>query len=369
MTDIEALAIAKEESMTPGNITYRCVADIAARPIRWLWPGKIARGKLVLIAGNPGFGKSQITLSLAAIVSTGGQWPVDRAPCEVGSVLIISAEDTPEDTIKPRLMAAGADVSRCYVLDGVTDIDEAGRLFRRSFNLRRDIDGLSQILRQIGDVALVIIDPISAYMAGADANNNAEVRGALSPLADIADQNGTAIVAISHLNKGGSSTDPVTRVTGSLAFVAAARMSYVVAADPEDDSRRLFLPIKNNLGPDSEGLAYRVEGCAVEGIDTSRISWGSGPVTITAYDALNKPLHDEHSSIGEVTDWLKGFLKDGPAVKRDIFAEGKKNGFSERTMHRARERLGLIVEAKGWGKDKSSTWQLPARSAQYRGEF
>ncbi len=113
-----------------------------------------------MLAGNPGLGKSQVTASMAAIVTTGGTWPVDRTHCERGNVVILSAEDDPADTIRPRLEAADADLSRVIILDGIVrHADGSGR----AISLASDLDRLGATLAEIGDVALVVIDPITAY--------------------------------------------------------------------------------------------------------------------------------------------------------------------------------------------------------------
>lgn len=347
-----------EAPVSDTGISYRRISDIKAQPIQWLWPYKIARGKLTLIAGNPGLGKSQVTVSLAAVVSTGGRWPVDRTSCEPGKVIFLSAEDAPEDTLKPRLMAAGADVTNCYILDAVMDIDEDGKPSRRAFTFRKDMDRLSTVLDEIEDVSLVIIDPISAYLSGTDSHNNAEVRAALAPLSDLAADHNCAFVVVSHLNKGGG-TDPLSRVTGSLAFVAAARMSYIVTADHDDESRRLFLPLKNNLAECHTGLAYRVEGCTTNEIETSRISWEAEAVAITADEAMNTLPDDERTETDEAADFLKDLLSQGPVKAADAKKQAKAIGIGDKALRRARDRLGIkprkLNFSSGW------SWQLPPK--------
>src|SRR5262249_13584096 len=162
----------------------------------WLWPGRIACGKVTMLAGHPGLGKSQVALSIAAIVSTGGRWPVDGACAECGSVVIMSAEDDPEDTIRPRLDAAGADLARCHVIDAVRRRDDTGRETRRGFSILEDVPRLAAALVGFGDTALVVIDPITAYLGATDSHCNAEVRAALAPLADLAAQHRVAVLAI-----------------------------------------------------------------------------------------------------------------------------------------------------------------------------
>jgi putative DNA primase/helicase len=128
--------------------------------------------------------------------------------------------------------------------------------------LQRDLEALSVKLADLGDVAAVVIDPITAYLGEVDSHRNGEVRALLAPLSDLAAQHGTAIIGVSHLNKS-AGTEALMRVTGSLAFVAATRAAYLVAQDPENPSRRFFLRMKNNLGPESAGLAFSIDAATV----------------------------------------------------------------------------------------------------------
>src|SRR5262249_30786898 len=158
-----------------------------------------------------------------AIVTTGGRWPVDRSLCTPGDVVFLSAEDDPADTLRPRLEAAGANLHRVHVLDRVIlGYTGGGHQQNRAFTLQQDLEALSVKLAELGDVAAVIIDPITAYLGEVDSHRNAEVRALLAPLSELAAQHNTAIIGVSHLNKSAGS-EALMRVTGSLAFVAAAR--------------------------------------------------------------------------------------------------------------------------------------------------
>lgn len=331
---------------------FRRVADVQARPIRWLWPGRIAQGKVSIIAGNPGLGKSQVTVGMAATVSTGGLWPVDGKCCEVGNVIILSAEDDPSDTIRPRLEAAGADLSRVYILDSVLDGPlVGGGKTPRAFNLKTDINHLGSMLKEIGGAALVIIDPVTAYLGTTDSHKNAEIRALLSPLAELAGQYGAAVVAVSHFNKN-ANTEALMRVTGSLAFVAAARAAYVVARDPENEARRLFLPLKNNLGNDQSGLAFTVEAVQVESaigmIGTSRVVWESSAVTVTAEEAMRPQVNnEERSDLDDAKDFLRGLLADGAVSSKQIRKDADGAGHNWRTIQRAQKDLGVIAFKDG----------------------
>ncbi len=350
-----------------GRIAYRRVSDIKAKPIRWLWQGRIARGKVSMLAGNPGLGKSQVTVSMATVVSTGGTWPVDRTRCERGNVIFLSAEDDPADTIRPRLEAAGADLSRVFILDAVIESYRAdGGEVVRAFNLNTDLVRLGTMLEEIGGAALIVIDPITAYLGEADSHKNAEIRALLSPLSDLAAKHGTAVVCVSHLNKGGGS-EALMRVTGSMAFVAAARAAFIVAKDQENETRRLFLPLKNNIGNDQTGLAFTLQSAQVESpaglIDTSRVIWETNAVTVTADEAMivqGDP--EERSALEEAKDFLQGLLADGAIAAKRVYAEARGAGYAERTMRRAQKALG--VEAFKDGLKAGWSWRLPPKMAK-----
>ncbi len=350
-----------------GSLTTRCLSDIEAKPVRWLWPGRIARGKLTIIAGNPGLGKSQITASIAAVVTKGGRWPVDGEQCRSGVVLFLSAEDDPADTLRPRLEAAGADLSRVHAVDGViVRYTGDGNQSKRSFSLQVDIEALGSKLAELGDVACVVIDPISAYLGDTDSHKNAEVRGLLAPLSELAARHDTAILGVSHLNKT-AGMQALMRVTGSLAFVAAARAAYLVTADPHDKSRRLLLPMKNNLGPDATGLGFRIEGATISSptglLATSHVVWEPEPVSMTADEVMQaESMSSVTSAMDGAIEWLREILADGPMAASEVFDRSKAEGISKRTLQRASKALDVRKEklamVAGW------SWSLPAKVAK-----
>lgn len=264
------------------------VSDVQAEPIRWLWRGKLALGKVSLLAGDPGLGKSLVSLAVAAAVTRGAPWPVNGTRAPEGEVVLLSAEDDVADTIRPRLEAAGADVGRVHVLTMVRDLDPDGRPFSRGFSLRRDLKLLDASLAERPSVRLVAVDPISAYLGDIDSHNNADVRGLLAPLAELAARHRVAVLCVSHLNKGGGPA--MYRTNGSLAFVAAARAAFMVTRDQADPARRLMLPLKNNLAPDVDGLAYSVQTAENE---APVVVWEPEAVTVTAEEALAPAGTDE----------------------------------------------------------------------------
>ncbi len=354
-------------SASAGSLTTRRLADIQARPVCWLWPGRIARGKLTIIAGNPGLGKSQVTASIAAVVTTCGRWPVDRQQCKIGNVLFLSAEDDAADTLRPRLEAAGADLRLVHVVEGVVaGYTQDGSRKDRTFSLEKDLQALESKLAELRDVATVVIDPISAYLGDVDSHKNADVRSLLAPLSELAARHNTAIIGISHLNKAGGA-QALMRVTGSLAFVAAARAAYLVTADLQDKMRRLFLPMKNNLGPDAAGLAFRIEPATLSSpagaLETSRVSWESEPVPITADEAMQAEQHPGSTNALEAAeDWLRETLANGPVAVLGVVDAARADGIAEKTLRRASKALRIQ-------KDKESMeggwwWSLPPKMAK-----
>lgn len=360
--EVLALPVVVEQAR-PLPVASRCLADVTAERVRWLWPGRIARGKVTVLAGHPGLGKSQVTASLAAILTTGGLWPVDRTRAERGAVVILSAEDDAADTILPRMLAAGADVRRVHVLDAVHAADASGKPCERAFDLTRDVGALAALLDDIGDVALVVIDPITAYLGAVDSHRNAEVRAVLAPLSDLAARYGVAVLGVSHLSKGGGN-DALLRVTGSLAFVAAARAAWLVAKDPDDPARRLFLPMKNNIGPDAAGLSFRIESATVaDGIATSCVAWNADPVSLTASEALSADGRqgdaDDAPQRAEAEQWLLDALAVGPVVVEELKRRARADGVAWRTVERAKKALGVPARKHGFGAEGRWALELP----------
>jgi hypothetical protein len=328
-----------------------CLADVKPQPISWLWREKIALGKVSMFAGDPGLGKSMLTTAMAAHVTTGSPWPVEASPCPQGDVIMLSAEDDPADTIRPRLDAAGADVRRVYQLTAIRD--EEGE---HMFSLDRDLEALEILLNRLPECRLVTVDPISAYMGGTDSHKNADVRCTLAPLQELASRHKVAIVTITHLNKGGSS-NAMYRATGSLAFIAAARAAFAVTKDRDDSTRRLVLPVKNNLGNDHTGLAYRI-ATAENGAPV--ITWEPNPVEISADEALDTISQDDHSEREEAAEWLRDTLTDGPVLTSEIQKLAKQVGHAWRTVRRAKDRIGAQAVKQGFsGK---WVWELPKMS-------
>lgn len=338
-----------------GKAIVSCFADIQPEPISWLWEGRIALGKLTLVAGDPGLGKNLLTATLAAHVSKGYPWPIDGSTPPIGDVVLLSAEDDPADTIRPRLDAAGADCSRIHILQAVQETDTGGVETKRTFSLKSDIKVLEELLPTLPDCRLLVIDPISAYLDGTESHNNSDMRGLLAPLAGLAGHHKIAVVLIQHLNKGSGSNNALYRPMGSVAFIAAARAAYIVTKDKDNPERRLVMPAKNNLAKDSTGLAYSVI-TAENGAPV--IAWESEPVTITADEALALPDNTEEKT---ETDWAVIFLGDllsgGPVPADEVHKVARRDGITKKPLRRAQERLG--IKPKKLGFVDGWMWALP----------
>lgn len=334
------------------EIELVCLEDVQTKPVSWLWKKRIARGKLTVIAGNPGLGKSQLTAAMSATVTTGGLWPDGSDTPGAGNVFILSAEDDAADTIKPRILAAGADVTKCHVLSAVKIKSNSGEGKSRHFDLTQDVKRLGAAIGQIGNVHLVIIDPVSAYLGGVDSNNNSDIRGVLAPLSDMAAEYDVAVILITHLNKS-KDQDLMARVIGSMGMIAAARAGYVVSKDEADPSIRHFLPIKNNIGNDSDGFSFHIEGVVLEsGIETSKACWHEG--VVNAHKMLNP---EKKTQINGAQAFLSEMLSNGGRIASEIFEEAEGMGYSRSSIQRAAGSLRIV--RKKMGMKEGWMWSLP----------
>ena len=320
------------------------MCDVQVEQVDWLWPGRFALGKLTLISGDPGLGKSFVTLDMAARVSRGLAWPDAPGVATIpGGVVLLGAEDALADTVRPRLDAAGADVNRIVAIQAIESRVDKGT--QRTFDLARDLLALEAAIQSVEGCRLIVIDPISAYLGGVDSHKNSDVRGLLAPLGAIAARHHVAVVAISHNNKA-TGGQAIHRTMGSVAFVAAARAAWLVCKDKDDPSRRLLLPIKNNNAPDLGGLAYRIESTGADGCP--KVRWELGAVMMSADEALGGDLGGQ-SKLDDAIGFLSNNLRDGPKPTATLLAAAKEAGFSERTIDRAKSASGVRARKEAFG--------------------
>lgn len=331
-------------------------------PIRWLWPGWLARGKFHVLAGAPGTGKTTIAMSIAAAVSHGGRFPCG-SQADIGSVLIWTGEDDPADTLAPRLIASGADLTNVYFVRGTMRDGE-----QRNFDPGRDIDLLLHEARKIGNVQLLVVDPIVSAIVG-DGHKANDVRRGLQPLVDLGLELDCAVLGITHFSKGSSGRDPVERVMGSQAFGALARVVIIAAkesgTDADSPSRRFIALAKSNISPDGGGFDYELHQTELDshqGIVATYVEW-RGAIVGSARELLGAVEVDEAtgndgSERNDAKLFLTSLLADGPVPVRRIKADALGAGYSWRTIERAKRDAG--IEARKLGLKDGWVWALPS---------
>jgi putative DNA primase/helicase len=345
-----------ETEQAPGPERHREVvltraSSLRPEPVHWLWNEWIARGKLHLIAGAPGTGKTTISLGVAATISSGGSWP-DGTKAPIGEVLVWSGEDDPADVIVPRLAAAGANLDRIHIVSG---IDEDGR--KHPFDPAKDFDALAQTARKL-QPALLILDPIIAVVAG-NAHQNGEVRRALQPVVDFASAMRCAVLGVTHFSKGTQGRDPTERVTGSIGFAALARVVMATAAPPEPGAARRLVRTKSNIGLDGGGFTYELRQVHVPGtdIDGQTVFWGdalegSARSLLAEVEVINE---QPSPAVAAAIEFLRSALSDGPVRSTDVLEGAKVDGHSEATIKRARKALGVVPKRVG-GAASAGYW-------------
>ncbi len=326
------------------SVVLTCGTDLTPEPYRWLWQYWLAMGKLHILAGAPGQGKTTIALAMAATITIGGRWP-DGSRCAPGNVLIWSGEDDPADTLVPRLMAAGADRARCYFIEGARRGDEVV-----PFDPPRDLGQLLEAIEKIGGISLLVIDPVVSAVTG-DSHKNTEVRRALQPLVDLAAKCDCAVLGITHFAKGGQGTDPAQRVVGSVAFTAVARVVMVAAkvkGDEEGQDTRILARSKSNIGPDDGGFQYHLEQSEpLPGIHASHIAWGKA-VEGTARELLTDPDDGPQDDASDAVELLRAELDTVRWTSCDEAAKPlKAAGFSKKQIWAASKKVGVMRKKDG----------------------
>jgi hypothetical protein len=336
--------------------------------VKWLWPSRFAIGKLGILAGLPDEGKGQVLADMAARTTRASEWPCGEGFAPLGNVILLTAEDGIEDTVVPRLLAAGADLDRIEIVSMVIVFGNRDRMF----NLGTDLDLLRQKIAEVGDVKLVLIDPISAYLGTGkiDSFRTTDVRAVLGPLVDLANELGVAFVGIMHFNKKMDVTNALLRISDSLAFGAAARHVYAVVDDAEN-KRKLLVRAKNNLAPATKALAYSFSVREVgrdaktdQTIYAPHVIWHPKHVDVTASEAMQAATEAKSPTArDEAKKFLADLLANGPVTKNDIEEAAQANGVAERTLFRANSSLKII--AKKDGPNGEWTWRLPSQPKRW----
>lgn len=323
------------------------LSDVAPESVQWLWPRYIPLGKLTIIEGDPGTGKSLVSLDLAARISTGREMP-DGSPCELGGVVLLNAEDGLADTVVPRLEGAGADRSRITAITGARD--HSGE---RLPDLLNDITQIEMAIRQ-ADAKLVVIDPLNAYLPDTiNSWSDHQIRRVLAPLAKMAERTGAAVLVIRHLNKavGGN---PIYRGGGSIGVIAAARAAFLIAPEPHDESTQILAPVKFNLGLHPPSLGFCLRQTAN---DQTQVEW-QGEVAYTAAQLHAQWLPQKTSALDRAVAFLEDFLINGPVSADEVKARAAEADITERTLERAKKAVGVKVHKEGFGSEGQWLWSL-----------
>lgn len=332
-------------------------AEVEPEEIQWLWQGRLALGKVSLIAGQPSTGKTTISHSIVAIVTSGGQWPFSQYRAQRGRAVILTAEDDLADTVIPRLMAAGADRSRISVIQSV-----AGE-HPKSFSLAADLHQLDGFLQEQPDTRLIVFDPLSAYLGAHDSHRESDVREVLGPVSQLAAERHVSILGIAHLNKN-EAQSAMARILGSTGIVAAARSAYMTL---RVDEQLMLLPAKNNLAPHDAagGFTYAIRSATVaDGIETSVIEW-TGKSDLWANEAMAQEASENRAPrLMEAKEFLADLLANGPQRQEDIEIAAREDGISFRTVRRAKQELGFTSHKDGFSGGWK--WYSPVQWKNYQ---
>ena len=325
-------------AVPPPRPVVKCMAAVAAESVQWLWRGWLPCRTLVLLAGKPGEGKSTIGLDFAARVSRGWTWPDASDGAAPGNVLILSAEDSPSATIRPRLDAAGADVARIFLLTAVSRTGHDGEARKDMPSLADDLPAVEAAAAEIGNVKLLLVDPLSAYLGAVDSHRDASVRSVLAPLQALAERVGACVLAIMHLRKSGGG-DALDRVSGSGGFVAAARSAILVTHDDANPERRLFLSTKSNLGPRPDGLTFTL--AQHPDSEVAVPTWGAERITRTADEVLAARDEPHDRECDTAAQFLRELLSDGPIETSKVKREARSAGVAYRALQKAAAAVGV----------------------------
>lgn len=348
---------------------------VGGKDVRWLWPKHIPRGKVTLIAGEPGIGKSTVASHLAAIVSNALPWPnehhhlslkpahnpppapdlpspITHSQSAASNVLLFASEDDINDTIAPRLEAMHANSERVFIATQPTSLDDPACIESALNTISRD--GIDD---DDNTCPLIIIDPIASYLHHIGGQNTAEVHRLFAPLNAVAAKHNAAIICITHLTRSMSGS-ALARINGGLGFTAAARSVWLITQDPVRPKRRLFLPAKNNVGGLQHGHAFTLKPADFYP-DIAIPVWEPTPVTQSATEILNQPAF--RKPVSQAESWLTATLSSGPRCSRQLRQLAEHDNIGWRSIERAKQRLGVTATLVNPAPDglRGHMWSLP----------
>jgi len=333
--------------------------EITPQPVRWLWHGWLPRGKLAVLEGDPGLGKTMLWCAIVAALSReGGRLPLNEIVDEPVSSLVVSAEDDLADTLVPRLAAAGANLSRVATLPLRSD----GRGQPIPFTIPDDVGRLGSAL-DASDAKLIVIDPVAAFVSeNIKTHNDASLRRAMQPLAELAQAREAVVLLLRHWNKN-TGAQAIHRGGGSVAMTAAARSVMQVAADPDQpDDLRVLAQAKANLARRVPSVAFRVTGSALDP-EVPVLRW-AGPSRWTADELAGQDGDSRRAAPArkEAAAFVREVLAQGPVAAGEVFRQATEVGITRNTVKRAAKQLGVVHERlrdESSGRTKEWQWKLP----------
>lgn len=339
-----------------GDALGTLASEITPEHVTWIWPGRIPLGKITVLDGDPGLGKSAVTLDLAARITTGKPMP-DGATGKAGGVLVLNAEDGSADTIVPRLVAMGATLDRVRILKTVHAAEG-----ERQPEIPLDLPAIERAAESV-KARLIIVDPLMAFLSSeTNSFRDQDIRRALAPVALMAERLRAAVLIVRHLNKNAEG-NPIYRGGGSIGIIGAARCGLLVARDPDDheNKKRILAVTKTNLGPGCPSLCYTIEPAAAESI---RVCW-AGESLHQASSLLASTIgREERTDMEEAQEFLTAVLEDGPLAAKDVLRKGHIQGYYEKTLKRAKDKIGIRSKRQGFGAGSTWVWELPSKGAK-----
>jgi hypothetical protein len=351
----QALLAMLDAAMPFPEVPGVLASEVMPQKVQWFWRDYIPLGKVTMFDGDPDEGKSMVTGDLVARTTSGSVMP-DRsaAGCPGAGAVIVSLEDGAADTIVPRLIAAGADLSKVRIISTVRDTSGIERTPR----IPEDLPAIEAAIRNVG-AALLIIDPLSGVLDGnTDSHRDQDVRRSLAPLAALAERTGVAVICIRHLNKSGG-LNPKYRGGGSIGIIGAARAAFLFGSAPGRDGVHVMAPIKGNLWRKKPpALEYSIG----EKNQQPVVIW-DGESQCTAASLLAPPESKEESNaITLAKDFLRGLLAGGPKAAEYVLKEAHDAGVAQKTLYRAKNELR--VASRKEGMEDGWVWALPEKTAK-----
>lgn len=356
MKAIESPQLGVVPPVDPNKLEVKAVwsamDDVDVTAIEWLWEQRIPLALSVFL-GDPDMGKSLVTLDLAARVSTGRDFPDAPNRNPPSRVLLMIAEDTISDTVKPRLIAAGADLNYIEYLNRI-EIRQGARKEEREFALDADLKHLEEKLRSSPTVRLVICDTISSYLGKTEMGKEQPMRKVLLPIRKLCEEARVAFSGVAHFNKR-SDVSMIHRASGAVAIVGVPRAAWVFGANKDVPGDFYMLRIKNNLSRVRTGLSYTIAekkiGKDLHGVDVTApyIVWRDHAVTGEANDLLASEGVEERKQ-AKATKFLLDSLADGARSADSVAEQGSARGIGRTNLFAAKKAAGIHAYKLG------STW-------------